>query len=134
MHVLKYSGTFVLRTGKFPSWTTQKIYSHDARNVENTAKPDMPRHQDLVQPLHLHRNCDQRGWWKFFLKGDKDNGWVQSSSLSLLKRPCLPLKLLEKHWQAAQASAGQGSSLADGVGQKAQLMEVISGEQVNGNS
>lgn len=64
----------------------------------------------------------------------KTEGEFRGCSLSLLKRPCLPLKLLEKPWQAAQASAGQGSSLADGVGQKAQLMEVISGEQVNGNS
>lgn len=64
----------------------------------------------------------------------KTVGEFRACSLSLLKRPCLPLKLLEKRWQAAQASAGQGSSLADGVGQKAQLMEVISGEQVNGNS
>lgn len=34
---------------------------HDVRNVENIAKPDMPGDQDLVQPPHLHRNCDQRG-------------------------------------------------------------------------
>lgn len=61
-------------------------------------------------------------------------GKFRAYSLSLLKRPCLPLKLLEKRWQAAQVSAGQGSSLVDGVGQKAQLMEVISGEHVNGNS
>lgn len=64
----------------------------------------------------------------------KTVGEFSACSLSLQKRPRLPLKLLKKRWQAAQASAGHGSSLADGVGQKAQLMEVISGEQVNGNS
>lgn len=37
----------------------------------------MPGDQDLVQPPHLHRNCDQRGW-TFFFKGDKDSGEVQS--------------------------------------------------------
>lgn len=77
MHILKCSGTFILRKGNFLSWTTIKVSSYEVSNAENTAKPDMPRDQDFVQPMHLHRNCDQREWWKLFLKGDKDSGWVQ---------------------------------------------------------
>lgn len=83
------------------------------------------------QPF-VHRNFDQRGGWQFSSKGE---GGVQEPVLFFpCKDPVYLWNFSRKHWQAAQACAGQGSSLADGVGQKAQLMDVISGEQVNGNS